>query len=148
MATKPAGLSDMVDQQAHILSVLIIEDNADTAESLARFLRLGCGYEVSTAWDGVKGTRAALDHNPDVIICDIGLPKRDGLVVAQELNERLPYRPLMIAVTGYGNRVTRDQAMAAGFDHFLVKPADPFEIEALIEANARRDSDADPDSDS
>jgi CheY-like chemotaxis protein len=135
-----------VDQQTRAMTVLIVEDNADTAESLARFLRLGCGYEVSTAWDGVKGIRAALDHNPDVIVCDIGLPKRDGLQVAEELLEQLPRRPLMIAVTGYGNRVTRDQAMAAGFDHFLVKPADPFEIEALIEAYAHRDSEADSDS--
>jgi two-component system, sensor histidine kinase len=130
-----------VEQQTHALSVLIVEDNADTAESLSRFLRLGCGYEVSTAWDGVKGVRAALDQNPDVIVCDIGLPKRDGLQVAEELGEQMPRRPLMIAVTGYGNRVTRDQAIAAGFDHFLIKPADPFEIEALIEAHAHRDSD-------
>jgi DNA-binding response OmpR family regulator len=135
-----------VDQQTRALSVLIVEDNADTAESLARFLRLGCGYDVSTAWDGVKGIRAALDHNPDVIVCDIGLPKRDGLQVAEELSEQMPRRPLMIAVTGYGNRVTRDQAMAAGFDHFLVKPANPFEIEALIEAYAHRDSESDSDS--
>jgi CheY-like chemotaxis protein len=135
-----------VAQQTRALSVLVVEDNADTAESLARFLRLGCGYEVSTAWDGVKGIRAAVDQNPDVIVCDIGLPKRDGLQVAEELVERLPERPLMIAVTGYGNRVTRDQAMAAGFDHFLIKPADPFEIEALIEAYAHRDSEGDLDS--
>ena len=110
-----------VEQLTRALSVLVVEDNPDTAESLARFLRLGCGYEVSTAFDGVKAVRAALSHNPDVIVCYIGLPKRDGLQVAEELVERMPRRPLMIAVTGYGNRVTRDRAMAAGFDHFLVK---------------------------
>jgi DNA-binding response OmpR family regulator len=135
----------MVDQEVHALSVLVVEDNVDTAESLARFLRLGCGYDVSVALDGVKGIRAALDQNPDVIVCDIGLPKRNGLLVAEELLERLPQRPLMIAVTGYGNQVTRDHAMAAGFDHFLTKPADPFEIEALIEAHTHRDGETDPE---
>ena len=96
----------------------------------------------------MKGVRAALDQNPDVIVCDIGLPKRNGLLVAEELLERLPLRPLMIAVTGYANQVTREHATAAGFDHFLTKPADPFEIEALIEAHGHRDGEGDPGSSS
>jgi DNA-binding response OmpR family regulator len=136
----------MVEQQVHALSVLIVEDNPDTAESLARFLRLGCGYEVTTAPDGLKGVRTALELNPDVVVCDLGLPKRNGLLVAEELIECLPRRPLMIAVTGYGNQVSREHATDAGFDHFLVKPADPFEIEALIEAYARRTSLGDTES--
>jgi DNA-binding response OmpR family regulator len=135
-----------VDQQVHVLSVLVVEDNPDTAESLARFLRLGCGYEVSIASDGLNGVRMALEIHPDVVICDLGLPKRNGLLVAEELVERLPRRPLMIAVTGYGNQVSREHATDAGFDHFLVKPADPFEIEALIEDYVRRTSFGDDES--
>jgi DNA-binding response OmpR family regulator len=132
-----------VAQQRHILSVLIVEDNSDTAESLARFLRIGCGYGVTTAADGLSGVRTALDIHPDVVVCDLGLPKQNGLLVAEELVERLPRRPLMIAVTGYENQVTREHAANSGFDHFLAKPTDPFEIEALIEAYVSRNADND-----
>jgi len=122
------------------VSVLIIEDNADVADSLARFLRIGCGYEVSTAPDGLKGVRAALQHPPDVAIVDIGLPKKNGILVGEELIESLPDRPLLIAVTGYGDATTRALAEDAGFDHFLIKPADPFAIEELIEDFVKRRS--------
>jgi len=118
--------------------VLIVEDNADVADSLARFLRIGCGYEVSTAPDGLKGVRAALANPPDVLILDIGLPKKNGILVGEELIESLPDRPLVIALTGYGDATTRALAEEAGFDHFLVKPADPFLIESLIEDHLKR----------
>jgi len=127
MTTAPA--------EGRTVSVLIIEDDADTADSLARFLRLGCGYTVATAPDGLKGIQMAVADLPDVVVCDIGLPKKNGLLVAEELALSLPRRPLLIAVTGYGEQVSADLAQAAGFDHFLVKPADPFRIEALIEAH-------------
>jgi len=130
------------------LLVLIIEDNVDTAEGLARFLRIGCGYTVVTALDGLKGLQAARNDPPDVIICDLGLPKRNGLLVGEEIAAAQNPRPLLMAVTGYGDAATRDLAQNAGFDHFLVKPADPFEIEALIEAHfaSRADQSADNDS--
>lgn len=129
-----------------MVSVLIIEDNADVADSLARFLRIGCGYEVATAADGIRGMRAALADPPDVVVCDIGLPKKNGILVGEELIESLPHRPLLIAITGYGDTTTRALAEEAGFDHFLVKPADPFAIEALIEDHLQRQhDDAGPD---
>jgi len=118
-----------------IVSVLIVEDDLDTADSLARFLRIGCGYIVDTASDGLKGLRMAVTGQPDVVICDIGLPKRNGLLVAEELAEALARRPLLIAVTGHGDQVSRSLAETAGFDHYLLKPADPFQIEAIIEAH-------------
>ena len=116
-------------------SVLIIEDNLDTAESLARFLRLGCGFRVTIATDGVKGLTAARAERPDVVICDLGLPKRNGLLVGEQIVESVDPRPLLVAVTGYGDPATRDLAARAGFDHYLIKPADPFEIEGLIDAH-------------
>jgi len=127
-----------VSHATSTISVLIIEDNADVADSLARFLRIGCGYQVSTAPDGLKGVRAALENPPDVVVCDIGLPKKNGILVAEELVESLHDRPLLIAITGYGDATTRALAEEVGFDHFLVKPADPFAIEALIEAHQKR----------
>jgi two-component system, sensor histidine kinase len=120
-----------------IVSVLIVEDDLDTADSLARFLRLGCGYIVATATDGRKGVQIAVTDQPDVVVCDIGLPKLNGLLVAEELTMSLPHRPLLIAVTGYGEQVSQGLAEAAGFDYYLLKPADPFRIEELIEEHFR-----------
>jgi DNA-binding response OmpR family regulator len=117
------------------LLILVIEDNQDTADGLARFLRIGCGFGVITATDGVKGLHAALNDRPDVVLCDLGLPKRNGLLVGEEILAALDPRPLLIAITGYGDTATRELARTAGFHHFLVKPADPFEIEALIQAH-------------
>jgi len=119
------------------VSVLIIEDDLDTADSLARFLRLACGYDVATARNGRDGVRMAVADQPDVVVCDIGLPRKNGLLVAEELLASLPRRPLLIAVTGFSGQVRQGLAEAAGFDHYLLKPADPFQIVAFIEAHLR-----------
>jgi CheY-like chemotaxis protein len=98
------------------------------------FLKLGCGYEVSTARDVLTGLRMAAERQPDAVVCDVGLPRRNGLLVAEELSDSLPRRSLLIGVTGYADQVTEGLARDAGFDHFLAKPADPFHIQELIEA--------------
>ena len=121
--------------RARPVSVLVIEDVADTADTLAEFLRLKCGYEVAVAYDGETGLKRAVADPPDVVVCDIGLPRLDGLRVAQQLADLLSPRPLLIAVTAYGGTFTRGPAMKV-FDHYLVKPADPVEIAALIQAHA------------
>jgi len=114
--------------------VLIIEDHRDTAESLADFLRLEYGYRVTTAADGLTGLRMAVADPPDAVVCDIGLPRRNGLLVAEELAATLPVKPLLIAITGYADQVPADLARDAGFDHLLAKPADPETVGALIAA--------------
>lgn len=133
----PGPTSDPSPPANKPASVLVIEDLADTADSLARFLRVGCGYQVSIAPDGERGVRTALATRPDVVVCDIGLPKLDGLEVARRLSQTEGYRPLLIAVTAYGGIYPEEQAREAGFDHYLVKPADPFQIEALVEGRLR-----------
>jgi DNA-binding response OmpR family regulator len=115
----------------HPISVLVIEDVVDTADSLAKFLHLGAGVEVRVAYNGETGAKMAFADPPDAVVCDIGLPRLNGLHVAAELAEMKP-KPLLIAVTAYGGVYTEDLARAAGFDHYLVKPADPFEIQRLI----------------
>lgn len=116
------------------VSVLVIEDLMDTADSLARFLHVGCGYDVRVAYDGEKGLKLAAADPPAAVVCDIGLPRVDGLKVASQLRDLLSPCPLLIAVTAYSGTFSREQALAAGFDYYLVKPADPFHIAALIEA--------------
>jgi DNA-binding response OmpR family regulator len=121
------------------ISVLVIEDVMDTADSLARFLRVGAGLDVRVAYNGEAGVKLAFADPPAAVVCDIGLPRLNGLKVAGELAELKP-RPLLIAVTAYGGVYTEDLARAAGFDHYLVKPADPFEIERLILEHGRKGS--------
>jgi two-component system, sensor histidine kinase len=113
-------------------NVLVIEDNMDVADSITRFLRVGVGYEVRVAYDGATGLKMATADVPDAVVCDIAMPKLDGLRVAEELS-RLTPRPLLIAVTGFGGEYPEARARAAGFDFYLVKPADPFAIDALIQ---------------
>ena len=96
----------------HPLSVLVIDDNMDTADSLARFLRVGVGHEVRVAYDGASGLRMATADVPDAVVCDIAMPKLDGLKVAEEL-ARLTPRPLLIAVTGFAGVYPEAQARAA-----------------------------------
>jgi two-component system, chemotaxis family, CheB/CheR fusion protein len=115
-----------------LLSVLIVEDQKDVADSLKLFLEFCGGYELAVARDGEAGVRAALACPPGAVICDIGLPLKDGFQVAEELVAGLLRTPLLIAVTGYKGEEVEDRARRAGFEHFLVKPADPFELDRLL----------------
>jgi len=118
-------------------SVLIIEDNPDAADSLADYFRRGCGFRVATVRDGLTGLRLAVADPPDAVVCDLGLPRRNGLLVAEELADTLPHKPLLVAVTGYADQVPPALARDAGFDHLLAKPADPAALAALIAAHRR-----------
>jgi len=119
------------------VSVLVIEDNMDTADSIARFLRVAAGFAVKVAYDGAAGVKAALSDRPTAVVCDISLPRLNGLQVATQLTGLNP-RPLLIAVTAYDGAYTEELAYAAGFDHYIVKPADPFAIESLLHDYIRR----------
>ena len=112
-------------------SILVIDDSLDTADSLARFLRVGAGFDVRVAYDGSAGIRLAGESHPDVVVCDIAMPKTSGLQVARELADLIP-KPLLIAITAFAGEFPEGAAREAGFDHYFAKPADPFAIEALI----------------
>jgi DNA-binding response OmpR family regulator len=114
------------------VSVLIVEDNMDGADSLARFLRVAAGFDVRVAYDGLTGARLAVARPPEVVVCDIALPRRDGYQVAREIAAALPAKPLLIAVTAFAGDHTEGRARAAGFDFYLAKPTDPFVLETLI----------------
>src|SRR5438132_1206352 len=84
------------------LRILIVEDDADTADSMAILLRLYT-HDVQIAWDGVTALRAALEGQPDVVLLDIGLPKLDGWQLARQIRSHITgKRPLLIAISGYG----------------------------------------------
>ncbi len=113
------------------LSILVVDDNADAADSLAWLLRRW-GHEVRTAHDGLAGLKEALAHRPQIVLLDIGLPGLDGYEVARRLRVELGRQALLVAVTGYGQEEDRRLAEEAGFDAHLTKPADPGVLERLL----------------
>jgi CheY-like chemotaxis protein len=104
--------------------ILVVEDNRESADSLR--LLLECyGYEVTVAYSGHDGVRAAEQYPPDVVLCDIGLPGLDGYGVARTLRANPTTAKVhLIAVTAYGQDEDRRRSNEAGFEHHLVKPAD------------------------
>ena len=114
--------------------ILLIDDNVDAGVILAMLLRLS-GHEVAVALDGPSALEAFAEVRPQIVLCDIGLPGMDGYAVAARMRERGPGpMPVMIALTGYGGSKDRERALAAGFDHHLVKPADPEALLRLIDS--------------
>jgi CheY-like chemotaxis protein len=113
------------------LTILVVDDHIDTADSLARFLRVAVGHDVRVAYDGALAVRLAAAVVPRAVVCDLNMPKLDGLRTAEVL-AKLDPRPLLIAVTAFAGEYPEAKAREAGFDHYLSKPADPFTIEALI----------------
>ena len=110
------------------IRVLVVEDNADAAESL-RLLLQECGYEVSVAADGAAAVALAKRVSPHVVLCDIGLPGATGFKVAQALRqEPRTAKAFIAAVTGYGGEGIAARCREAGFDAHLTKPVDPEEL--------------------
>ena len=112
--------------------ILIVDDNADATNSLARVLEL-LGNVVCTAYDGEAGIKAAQAFRPDVVLMDIGMPKLNGHEACRYIRDQPWGRNiLMVAVTGWGLDNDRQQSAAAGFEHHLVKPVDPVAVMTLI----------------
>jgi len=112
--------------------VLIIEDNLDSAETLAELLSLA-GHDVEIAHDGPAGLQKALSSTPDVVVCDIGLPGMSGYDVARAMRaEPSLAATLLVALTGYALPEDRQQALRAGFDHHLAKPVGLDELELVL----------------
>jgi signal transduction histidine kinase/ActR/RegA family two-component response regulator len=117
--------------------VLVVDDNADAAETVAAYLRLE-GHETKVVTEGTEVLGSARVFEPQVVVLDIGLPGLDGYQIARQLRADSGTRgALLIAVTGYGREEDRSRAAEAGFDCHFVKPADPVEIQAAIERGAQ-----------
>jgi CheY-like chemotaxis protein len=115
------------------LRVLVVEDNRDSAETLARLLEI-CGYSVGVAYTAMEGLEAAKRIRPDVVLCDIGLPDSDGFALAEALHENpVTSSARLIAVTAYGQEKDRERSRRAGFQKHLVKPVAPGDLLRLLE---------------
>jgi CheY-like chemotaxis protein len=116
------------------LRVLIVEDHADTAASMAILLEL-FGHEVQTVGDGVTAVERAAAWSPDVVLLDIVLPGLDGYDVARRLRrQEQGRRAFLVAITGLGQPSDRRRSHEAGIDVHLVKPVDPELLRRLLES--------------
>jgi CheY-like chemotaxis protein len=107
---------------ARRLRILIVDDNVDSAESLATLLGME-GHETRTANDGLAAIEAAESLQPDVMLLDIGLPRLDGYDVCRRIRGLAWGKHVtIVAVTGWGHGDDREKSRAAGFDGHLVKP--------------------------
>ena len=115
------------------LRILIVDDNHDSAEMLATLLQF-TGHETFVAHDGLAAVEAAANLDPDVILLDIGLPVLNGYEAARRIREQQSQqrRPLLVALTGWGQDEDRRRSAEAGFDAHLVKPVDDAVLGKLL----------------
>ena len=104
---------------------MVVDDNADEAESLGTLLRL-MGNEVRVFHDGAAALEATSTFIPEVAFLDVGMPNMNGydacrLIRSHEWGRNM----LLIALTGWGQEEDRARSHAAGFDQHFVKPIDP-----------------------
>ena len=112
--------------------ILVVDDNVDSADSLADLLRL-MGNEVRIAYDGQAAAAAAEAFRPGLTLLDIGLPKLNGYDVARRIRQQAWGRGVtLVALTGWGQDEDRRRSREAGFDLHLVKPVDLAALETLL----------------
>lgn len=120
------------------LRVMVVDDNADAALSLAMLLESAAGHQVSVEYDARRALARAEVELPQALLLDIGLPDMDGYELARRLRQLPGLRQAMlVAVTGYGQSDDRAQSRLAGFDHHLVKPVQIDALLQLLEQHAR-----------
>jgi PAS domain S-box-containing protein len=126
------GEEDRVPVACH--RVLVVDDNVDAAESLAVLLRLE-GQDVQVAYDGPSALAQAAQFRPEILFLDIGMPGMDGYEVCRRLRQHPARdRPLIVALTGWGQEEDRRRSQEAGFDLHFIKPVEPEELRELLEA--------------
>ncbi len=116
------------------LRVLVVDDNADAANSLAMALRM-TGQRVRVAYDGETALSFAAEDPPEAVVLDLGMPGMDGYQVARRLRgDPATRKSLLIALTGWGQDADKRKSQEAGFDHHLVKPVDPTVVGRVLAA--------------
>jgi PAS domain S-box-containing protein len=129
-AASPAGTASR--SSARELDILVVDDNADAAFMLKMLLEQW-GHRVRVEHEAFRALASAARQAPDVALLDIGLPGMDGNALAQRLRtETGSASAVLVAVTGYGQEHDRQRALAAGFDHHLVKPVDTNELATIL----------------
>jgi CheY-like chemotaxis protein len=126
---QPSAASATVTSRRRIL---IVDDNRDTATSLATVLMI-LGHQTQVAFDGLEALEAAREFQPDVVLLDIGMPKLNGHDTARRMRQEPWGREIvLVAVTGWGQDDDRQRSQEAGFNFHLVKPVDPAALEQIL----------------
>ena len=126
------------------IKLLVVDDDANICEMVKIYLEKE-GYEVKTASDGVEGVSFFKLYEPDLVLLDIMLPKKDGWQVCREIRE-ISTKPI-IMVTAKGEVFDKVLGLELGADDFMVKPFDMKELSARIKAVLRRYSSHDTSGD-
>jgi DNA-binding response OmpR family regulator len=130
-----AMMDAMVDAPSMTARVLIIEDDPNVAEVVARYLERE-GYAVESIADGAEGLRRALDDPPDLVVLDLMLPSLGGLEVCRRLRAAAPVPVIML--TARGEETDRITGLELGADDYVAKPFSPRELTARVKAVLRR----------
>jgi DNA-binding response OmpR family regulator len=117
----------MLEQPA--FRVLIVDDIRDAADSECTLLEMS-GYQCRAVYEIHAALALAKDFQPQVVLLDLAMPK-NGFRLADELRKAVASPVRLIAVTGRTDQ--QDRAAQAGFDHYLIKPVDPKELQVLLE---------------
>lgn len=103
--------------------VLIVDDNAEAADLTAEYLRV-CGVNVTVAYGGTEALASAKAFSPTLMFLDIGMPGIDGYEVARTLRADAAFAAVkIVALTAWGDSMSRARSKEAGFDLHITKPA-------------------------
>jgi PAS domain S-box-containing protein len=128
---KPVAIP-AIPATARGLRVLLVDDNADSADGLGMLLELQ-GHEIRVAYDGETAIETARRFRPHVAFLDIGMPSMDGYELARRLRATPETKDvLLVAMTGWGQDEDHRKSREAGFAHHLVKPFEPAVLEKLL----------------
>jgi CheY-like chemotaxis protein len=115
--------------------ILIVDDNADAADTLATLVRLK-GHQVQVAYEGFSALTVAKAFQPEIVMLDIGLPGLDGYAVAERLRESdVTRNALLIAISGYGQPMDEARSRKSGFDLHLVKPVEFSSLQSVLQSD-------------
>lgn len=120
---------------------LVVDDVKESGDTLAMLLEQ-LGQDVRSVHDGFSALKAVNDFSPAVVISDIAMPGMDGYSLAQKIRQQDSCAPLLIALTGYGQKHDRERALRAGFHLHLVKPVIPAAVVELLKLMERCDAQA------
>jgi CheY-like chemotaxis protein len=129
----PSGLPELAHpSDSPRLKILVADDNADAAESLALLLQ-SCGHVVRTAPDGRRTVELAEEFRPDVVLMDVAMPELDGVAAARAIRGTSWGANIrIIALSAWGQQADRRRTQEAGMDAHLVKPVDPQAVMAVL----------------
>jgi CheY-like chemotaxis protein len=116
------------------ISVLVADDQKDTADTLTELLNLS-GFDARAATLPLDALRLAADAPPDVVVMDLAWPDVDGYSLAKSVQNMSGRRPVLVAVTGHDGYEGRSRA--EGFDAHFVKPVDPARLVGCLREFAR-----------